>query len=153
MFRIFAVACQLGLSVPLIFRSHPTIPVTDLFEMFEWPDSVIFSRGRSLGEDLSEAWCVAYSSSTVVLEGMRRARVPLFVDIGDILSGDPLDAVVSCRLKVTTPADLLREVKSLLNDQGRLAAMGDAAYDYAQRYLVEPTVERISAMTFWLEHA
>lgn len=151
MFRMFSEACRLGLKVPIIIRPHPTIPVTELFNLFEWPPSVMISRGRSLNEDIADSWCVAYSSSTVVLEGMLLARIPLFVDIGDVLSGDPLDDLLPCRLEVENPSNLLQVVESTLHDTVRCASIGEEARNYAKRYLLDPTPERISLMTSSLE--
>lgn len=149
--RLFSNACKLGLSVPLIFRPHPTIPARDLFDACEWPTDTRFSEGHSLNEDLSEAWCVAYSSATVSLEGMRYERIPLYVEIGDILSGDPLDEGLLCKLCADSPGSLVAVLHGFLRDSGTKTLLSAEASRYAQRYLIEPTDERIAAMSRWLE--
>jgi hypothetical protein len=151
LFRLFATACKEGLCVPLIFRAHPTIPVRDLFDAYEWPVDARFSEGRSLNEDLSEAWCVAYSSATVSLEGMRYERIPLFINIGDILSGDPLDEALPCKLHADSASSLVSVLHSFLHDSRKKAQLSAEASRYAEKYLIEPTDERIAAMSRWLE--
>lgn len=151
LFRLFAAACKQGLQVPLIFRAHPTIPVRDLFDACEWPAETRFSEQRSLNEDLSEAWCVAYSSATVSLEGMRYGRVPLYVEIGDVLSGDPLDDGLACKMYADSPGSLVSVLHDFLRDSGNKAQLSAEACRYAEKYLIEPTDERIAAMSRWLE--
>ena len=151
LFKFFALACRLGLRFPLIFRPHPTIPVLDLYEQWNWPATTRFSAGRSLNQDLSEAWCVAYSSATVCLEGMRYGRIPLYIDIGEILSGDPLDEGLPFKLSSHSPESLLHSL-SKYSDSFRddLPQSVDAAR-YAKSYLIEPTDEGIATMSRVLE--
>jgi hypothetical protein len=149
-FRFFASACERGLRIPLIFRPHPTIPAKDLFKRYKWPVETFFSEGRSLADDLSAAWCVAYSSATVVLEGMRHDRIPLYIDIGDILSGDPLESGLTFKLTASSPEDLLISIESILRTSDRLADLGKAARSYAEKYLIESNNERIAQMSSWL---
>jgi hypothetical protein len=151
LFRMFAAACKDGLCVPLIFRAHPTIPVRDLFDAYEWPVNTRFSQGRSLNEDLSGAWCVAYSSATVSLEGMRYERIPLYVNIGDILSGDPLDEGLPCKLYADSAGSLVSVLHGFLHGSGNKAQLSAEASRYAEKYLIQPTDERIAAMSRWLE--
>ena len=54
--------------VSFIVRTHPTIPVEDLFALFASKPNVQLSTGLTLAEDLSRVSAVAYSSSTVALE-------------------------------------------------------------------------------------
>lgn len=151
LFRFFALACRLGLRFPLIFRPHPTIPVLDLYEQWNWPATTRLSDSRSLNQDLSEAWCVAYSSATVCLEGMRYGRIPLYIDIGEILSGDPLDEGLPFKLRASSPESLIHSLSTYLDSsQTDLPQSVDAAR-YAQSYLIEPTDEGIATMSRVLE--
>lgn len=130
--------------IRFIVRSHPTIPVQDLFALFAWPPRVILSAGRSLIQDLTEATAVAYSSSTVVLEGMLYGRLPIFVDIGDVPAGDPITGRCPFKVVAATPVEFgraLRKVSAM--SPKRRAEMSAAARDYAERYLMYPTKKRI----------
>jgi hypothetical protein len=153
LFGIFAVAGRLGLRCPLIFRPHPTIPVVDLYEQWDWPVGTRFSIGRSLNQDLSESWCVAYSSATVSLEGMLHGRIPVYVDIGEILSGDPLDEGLVFKLTADSPENLVSSIHGFLNKCSDRCLESPQAIQYAKSYLIEATDERISSMTCSVEDA
>ena len=130
--------------VPVIVRTHPTIPIDDLYSQFDWPEHVRLSRGRALAEDLGAADVVVYSSSTVALEGLLYGRLPVFLDIGDIPSGNPLDANLDFALQASNADELVRAVESLrTRSADALARLREHGRTYAERYLVEPTPERI----------
>jgi hypothetical protein len=139
-----------GADTPVIVRTHPTIPVDDLYAQFEWPDRVRLSRGRSLADDLTAASIVAYSSSTVALEGMLYGRLPIYLDIGDIPSGNPIHGEHPFVFRAATGAELretIARIRAFPAD--KLASLRERARDYAERYLVEPTphnVERMAAL-------
>lgn len=134
------------LQMPVIIRPHPTIPIDDLFGELSWPPSVQVSAGRSLAQDMAEARFVAYSSSTVALEGLIHGRLPVFLDIRDVLSGDPIDDG-EFKLQVTTPDELvgcLNDVLSWSADRlDRARALGRA---YVERYLAAPSADKIERM-------
>mgnify|MGYP000329851690 CR=1 FL=1 len=66
---------------------------------------------KKLSEDLFYCHVVLYSSSTVAIEGMLSGRLPIFLDIGDIPSGDPLlgNAIFSTK----NENDILKAIKSI----------------------------------------
>ncbi len=78
------------ISIPVIVRSHPTINIYQLFNSMKWNSNITLSKEKKLSEDLIYCHVVLYSSSTVAIEGMLSGRLPIFLDIGDIPSGDPL---------------------------------------------------------------
>ena len=135
------------LDIPFIIRSHPTIPVDDLFNQLSWPSNVKLSRGLSLAEDLARSSLVAYSSSTVALEGMLYGRLPIFVNIGDVPSGDPLDGEHPFLLRAAGGNEFTKAVQRTLAMPAELTlAIKEQARAYAECYLREPTPERIDAM-------
>jgi len=130
--------------VPFIVRTHPTIPVKDLFGLFGWPQNVELSAGRTLAEDLSRATIIAYSSSTVALEGMLYGRIPIFVDTGDIPSGDPIPDAHPFKFTARDGADLAHRI-SQISELGAAAAssLREQARAYAERYLRDPTADAV----------
>jgi len=151
LFNFFFDVLSKGLQIQLIFRSHPTIPVKEIFEKFKWPIGTIYSENRSLEQDISEAWCIAYSSSTVVIEGMQYGRIPLFVDIGDILSGDPLDDAAEFKLQTNNSEQTINIVNLLLRSRSLRTKLGNSAKEYAQRYLIKPTKNHIMEIDILLD--
>ena len=140
-----AAAAQLD--VPFVIRTHPTIPVDDLFGLFDWSPNVELSRGRTLAEDLSRASWVAYSSSTVALEGMLYRRLPIFVDIGDLPSGDPLSGEHPFKHTARNGDELASAIRTFsIRSPAELSALQVQAQHYAERYLREPNAEAIEQM-------
>lgn len=135
------------LEMPIIIRPHPTIPIDELFSRRSWPLSVEVSRGRSLAEDMGRAGFIAYSSSTVALEGLLHDRLPVFLDIRDVLSGDPIDDG-EFKLCAASPEDLVRCLRDALAwPAGRLEQARASGRTYAERYLAAPSVERLDRMS------
>lgn len=142
MTMVHAAAPQVRM--PVVFRSHPTIPAEDLFARFDWPGHVRLSRGTSLEADLADASIVGYASSTVALEGMLQGRLPLFLDIGDIPEADPLIGDCPAKSRAEDAASLATVLADLSAWEGaRLDARRAEARDYAERYLREPTESRV----------
>jgi GT2 family glycosyltransferase len=132
------------LHLPIVFRSHPTIPADDLFAGFTWPAHVRLSKGTSLAADLEGASIVAYSSSTVALEGMLSGRLPVFVDIGDVPAADPLIGECPAKESVSDAAALAAAVEKIRAlPEAELRARREAARRYAGSYLRAPDPERI----------
>lgn len=132
---------------PVIVRTHPTIPVDDLYAQFDWPSHVRLSRGRALAQDFAETGTVVYSSSTVALEGLLYGRLPIHLDIGDIPSGDPMPGEHAFILRTSGARALADALASL--DAMEASAIDTLRNDgraYAERYLVEPTPERMRRM-------
>jgi hypothetical protein len=122
--------------VPIIIRSHPTIPIKELFDSFQFPSNISLSEGRTLTEDILSVSMVAYSSSTVCLEGMLYGRLPVFVDIGDLPDGDPILGTCSVKYTVNEEKDLLmiiNEYKSM--DTKSRGDLSKKAKVYAENYL------------------
>jgi len=133
--------------VPTIVRTHPTIPIDDLYTQFEWPAHVRLSSGRSLAEDFNETSLVVYSSSTVALEGLLYGRLPIFLDICDVPSGNPLDAGLDFAFCASNADQLVHAVVDLgARSAEALTELRERARSYAERYLVEPTNARIERM-------
>ncbi len=133
-------------AVPILVRTHPTIPIDDLYARFRWPGHVRLSRGRSLADDLSESAIVVYSSSTVALEGMLYGRTPVYLDIGDVPSGDPIGEhdFVFRASDAQSLAATLAQIRALPAPE--LERLRVQARAYAERYLVEPTPEHVARM-------
>jgi len=96
-------------TIPITIRSHPTIDCEALYRSMIWGKNVSLSRGRDLCQDILRSHVIIYSSSTVVIEGMLSGRLPIFLDIRDYPSGDPLLG----NSKYT--ASSAKEVRSVLN--------------------------------------
>lgn len=120
-----------------VIRTHPTILVDDIFESYDWPDTVTLSKGMTLEEDLERTSVIVYSSSTVALEGMLFGRPVIFVDIGDIPSGDPLLDNEKLRPTVVSGSELVFELQafSALSDKEYGKLQNDLKV-YAESYLV-----------------
>ncbi len=137
--------------MPVIIRSHPTIPIKDLFSSFDWPNNIYLSEGNTLIEDLVSVSLVAYSFSTVSLEGMLYGRLPVFIDIGDIPDGDPI--LGKCPVKYTVNkennlADIINDYKLL--DSKSCNEKSGLAISYASNYLqkvdgskLEKTIDKV----------
>ena len=135
------------LRLPVVLRSHPTIPVADLFARFEWPDAVRLSAGTTLDQDLASATMVCYASSTVALEGMLHGRLPLFADIGDIPAADPLIGDCPAKAVATDGASLAAQVAAICRlDAPELERKRDAAKRYAEAYLRDPGENQVQGI-------
>lgn len=134
-------------TTPIVVRTHPTIPIDDLYAQFRWPAHVRLSRNRSLTDDFAATSLVAYSSSTVALEGMLYGRLPVFLDIGDIPSGNPIHGEHDFLFRAATGPEL-REILEQIRDftTAQLAGLREQARAYAERYLVESTPANIQRM-------
>ena len=130
-----------------IVRSHPTIPIAAMFALFPWPPNVELSAGTTLAQDLARVTCVAYSSSTVALEGMLSGRLPIYVDIGDVPDGDPMSGEHPFKLAARDGAGLADAVLRVSTlDAAELRRLRHAAGDFAERYLAAPTAEAVDRM-------
>lgn len=134
--------------LPVVIRSHPTIRADDLFARFDWPANVRLSQGTTLEQDLAAATMVAYSSSTVALEGMLHGRLPVFIDIGDVPPADPLVGDCPGKRSADSGAALAFAIEALRGmPAGEIAAQRAAAKAYAEAYLREPTADRVRDIT------
>lgn len=130
-----------------ILRTHPTISVKTLFGLFAWPGNVELSAGNTLAEDLSQVTMVAYSSSTVALEGMLCGRLPIFVDIGDLPNGDPVMGEHPFKFRVDDGAALANQIARILKlGAEEMRLLQAQARAFAERYLCDPTPEGMSRM-------
>ena len=147
---VHAAAPQIHM--PVVFRSHPTIPAEGLFARFSWPAHVRLSSGASLEADMAAASIVGYASSTVALEGMLHGRLPLFMDIGDVPEADPLIGECPAKARASDAPGLASLLAELCALEGpRLEARREEARDYAERYLQEPTPARLQGLVAQLE--
>lgn len=134
-------------AVPFIVRTHPTIPVDDMFALFQWPSNVELSAGRTLAADLSRVTMIAYSSSTVALEGMLYGRLPIFADIGDCPGGDPIDGDHAFKFSAEDGAALAVQIERISTlDSAALASLQAAARAYSESCLRAATPEALEAM-------
>jgi len=133
--------------LPFIVRSHPTIPADALYRLFDWPRNVELSTGSTLARDLSRTTMVAYSSSTVALEGMLYGRLPIFVDIGDIPSGDPIMGDHPFRFHARDGASLAAAMTGIVALGAKeLDELRREARHFAERYLGDPDPAAASRM-------
>ncbi len=134
-------------NVPFYIRTHPTIPVADIFYSFDWLEHVHLSSGKTLIEDIERSSMVAYSSSTVALEGMLFGRVPIFVDIGDIPSGDPIVGNYSFKYCAENSEALADSIESVRRMSGsKLADMQAEAAMLAEECMRFPDRERLDRL-------
>ena len=130
---------SINVDIPFVVRSHPTIPIKDMFSQFSWPSNVSLSCDVSLAEDIRRASIVAYSSSTVALEAMRSGRIPLFLDIGDLPVGDPLPDGLLFKYEAACGIEYANQIKSIISmDSGEFESVRGAAVEYANKYLRLP---------------
>ena len=105
-----------------------------------WPNHVELSKEKNLSQDISKSHVIVYSSSTVAIEGMLSGRLPIFLDIGDCPSGDPL-------LGTTIfSASSAKDVQSVLNQidsasKKKLENIQQAAIKFAESYLQDISPE------------
>lgn len=132
---------------PIVVRTHPTIPIDDLYAQFHWPAHVRLSRGQSLSDDFAATSLVAYSSSTVALEGMLYGRLPIYLDIGDIPSGNPIHGAHAFAFRASSGAELYQTIARIRAfTAAELASLRAQARAYAERYLIEPTPANVQRM-------
>jgi hypothetical protein len=130
--------CSGYIDIPVIIRSHPTIPINELFDSLVWPSNITLSKGVELIDDISSVSLVVYSSATVSLEGMLYGRLPIFVDIADVPDGDPL--IGNCPVKYTV--NFNRSLPDVINEYISLGKnvreeLSREAIKYAMQYLQE----------------
>lgn len=99
------------ISIPIIIRTHPTLKINKFASSLIWGSNVFFSDSQSLAADLNKSHVVLYSSSTVVIEGMLSGRLPIFLNINDYPSGDPLFG--NALYNVSSEADFLESLKKI----------------------------------------
>ncbi len=135
------------LPLPFIIRRHPTMAVDDLFDQIQWEGSVELSKGRTLSEDIGRVSFIVYSSSTVALEGMRYGRIPVFFDIGDVPSGDPVDHGIACRFGAANAQELVAVIERLAAmPPDEIEHLRSAARSYGGSYLRTPDETGIAEM-------
>ena len=133
-----------ALRVPVVIRSHPTIPAADLYARFDWPAHARLSDGGPLEQDLAAATMIAYSSSTVALEGMLHGRLPLYADIGDVPAADPLIGDCPAKSGAADGTGLAALVDAICRMSAPdLDARRGVAKRYAEEYLREPDAARM----------
>jgi hypothetical protein len=133
--------------IPMTVRTHPTIPIEDLYAQFRWPARMQLSRGRPLLADIQAAALVVYSSSTIALEGMLYGRLPIFLEIGDVPSGDPIEGEHEFVFRARDAAGLAQVIAQVqAMPQAKLEALRTQARAYAERYLVEPSPANVERM-------
>ena len=105
------------------------------------------SRGRTLADDFAATAVTVYSSSTVALEGMLYGRLPIYVDIGDVPSGDPIAGEHAFVERVGSGEELAAALERLrARAPQALEALRAEARAYAERYLVAPTPQNVERM-------
>lgn len=129
-------------NVPIIVRPHPTIPVNEIWSMYDWPHWVRLSEGSTLSEDLVDSAYVAYASSTVVLEAMLVGRLPIFINTGDLPTGDPLAASSPLRGEVSSPGELAEKLRQRTFFGLDPEATREKVRVAAEAYLVKPEKHR-----------
>jgi hypothetical protein len=147
--RILAILNKLAnkISIPIIVRSHPTINIEKLFNSMAWNSNVILSKNKKLSEDLFNCHVVLYSSSTVAIEGMLSGRLPIFLDIGDIPSGDPLlgNAIFSTK----NENDILKAIKSINSwTNFELKKIQSKSIYFSKSYLKDITPEKFFSLVY-----
>jgi hypothetical protein len=128
-------------NIPITIRSHPTIDCEALYRSMIWHKNVSLSRGRNLCQDILRSHVIIYSSSTVVIEGMLSGRLPIFLDIRDYPSGDPL---LGNSKYTASSAKEVRSVLNLIDDlsQEELKKKQLDAMKFADDYLKDITVDK-----------
>jgi hypothetical protein len=144
--RTLHALCGL-VTIPMTVRTHPTIPIEDLYAQFRWPARMQLSRGRPLAADIQAAALVVYSSSTIALEGMLYGRLPIYLEIGDVPSGDPIEGEHEFVFRARDAAGLAQVIADIqAMPQAQLESLRADARAYAGRYLVDPTPANVERM-------
>lgn len=102
------------------FRFHPALTWEKLKKLSTFSDNisenVIFSKNKSLYQEINEAKIVAYWGSTAGIEALYMGRPVIHLDLGSVLSYDPLFMHKGYHWKVSKSSELsvvLREIDSL----------------------------------------
>jgi hypothetical protein len=144
--RTLHALCGL-VTIPMTVRTHPTIPIEDLYGQFRWPARMQLSRGRPLAADIQAAALVVYSSSTIALEGMLYGRLPIYLEIGDVPSGNPIEGEHDFVFRARDAAGLAQVIADIqAMPQAQLDSLRADARAYAERYLVEPSPANVERM-------
>jgi hypothetical protein len=144
--RTLHALCGLA-TIPMTVRTHPTIPIEDLYAQFRWPARMQLSRGRPLAADIQAAALVVYSSSTIALEAMLYGRLPIYLEIGDVPSGDPIEGEHDFVFRARDAAGLAQVIADVqAMPQAKLDSLRADARAYAERYLVDPSPANVERM-------
>lgn len=118
-------------------RPHPLAHLEGtLNEQDFLPSNMEFDYGKKLGDSLSWADIVFYSSSTVSIEALRMGIPIVYIDFGEDLCPDPLFELNDFKWLVSSPAEVLTTltgIRKLPQDSFNLAK--NKAYCYAREYL------------------
>ncbi|MRR56880.1 MAG: hypothetical protein EG824_01510 [Deltaproteobacteria bacterium] len=144
-------AASRDLNVPIVIRPHPSIPIAELYQQYDWPSNVRLSFRSTLTEDMGQVGFIAYSSSTVALEGLIHGRLPIFLDIRDVLVGDPIDNV-AFKLNATSPASLVSCIRAVNAwPPEKLDSLRHQGRSYAEKYLAAPNPNLLEEMSSALQ--
>lgn len=133
------------ISMPIIVRSHPTINIDKLFNAMKWNSNITLSKEKKLSEDLTCCHVILYSSSTVAIEGMLSGRLPIFLDIGDIPSGDPL--LGNAFFSVKCENDIVKVMKKIDDwTSNELKKNQSNAMFFSRSYLKDITPEKFLSL-------
>ncbi len=150
-FRLIYIVSQISksLDLPIVIRAHPTINLSDLINKFSFSNKVSISNS-SLELDIRNATMVAYSSSTVAIEAMLHGRFPIFFDIGDVPSGDPILGNLGFNRNVKSLKDFLFFYNWKLGlSNFELRKFRQILVSYSKDYLVAP-IEKRSSYSLWI---
>lgn len=89
-----------------LIRPHPVTPLSHALERIDLTFDHVDVGTVSLDQNLSEADVVLYTSSTVGVEALGRGLPVVHLDVGDIISTDPLFRLDTFKWAVTVPSEL-----------------------------------------------
>ncbi len=132
----------------IALRPHPTIRLSEAVKLLPdgrlgFPHTI---SAVSLADGLAWADVALYASSTVGLEAVGAGIPSVYLDLGDILSTDPMDGWADFKWIARKPGDLkkvLDEIAILSDEQYELRQR--AGYDYVNAYLYPMTDSNLQA--------
>lgn len=94
-----------------VFRTHPSMKFSDLqakdTRLQQLPRNIIISSHKNIDDDFSRCSWLLYRSSSVALFAILSGLRPVYLQLEDELSIDPLYTLDSWRLNVNRPEELI----------------------------------------------
>jgi hypothetical protein len=94
-----------------VFRTHPSMNFTDLqskdTRLQQLPSNIIISSNKNIDDDFNRCGWLLYRSSSVALFAILSGLRPIYLQLENELSIDPLYTLNSWRLNVNRPEELV----------------------------------------------
>jgi len=106
------------------FRPHPILPMTKVLENSKWttelPENVALSENANVIDDVRRSDAILYWGTTVSLEAIMVGKPVIHLDVGEMLSYDPLFDLRDFKWRVTRDQEIgqtIDRIEGLSNDE------------------------------------